>query len=1427
MIRARTSRFHFAVAAVLTTTLAIPAAFSQTAPVNKAPAAGAAAVSGSAAATGGAGATGPTSPAAAGAANAQAAGAPSAQQAPAQGSTATVAPGSTLKLRKAAPKLPAPTAQQLKAYQLLVDESHEYERGAKDFRRTLTQIVRHHYEERRKRVLSALDREIKAEKLGLEDARNEAIARLEHFIEQYSGSNADQEATPDAMFRLAALYEERAREKSDSDIAVGLEPAIRLYRRIIREYPKYEEVAAVHYYLGHAFTDAARIDEGQQAWRALVCTNRYQVKDDPKDASKIELQPLVQDHEDKYWTDWYNRHPVPLDQAGAKSGRAAAALAVKGGAAVKKEVRLPGGELDELRYSDPYDGCQPLAQNTLPGDDPRYIAEIWWQIGNYHFDQLDPHGGPFNLNRAVAAFDHSMQFKKPPIFGVSMYKQAWAYFKQQRYHTAVDWFVKLLFYTDEQEAKTGDPGADFRSEAYTYIAGSLTYVDFEGPPPENPYIPRNDVLDTETDPLAAERKMSIAITRVQDPALIPQDKKWTVEIYKSLAQEFIEITQNRNAVAMLELTLSKFPMNRDAPVMQNKVAELYDQLARLAPENSAARAEYAAKALEARTKLAQYVGTTPWVDANKDDPEALSTAEQLVKGGLKRAAADHTNFARGYYEKALELNDEGEQRGLIEKAIAEYRLAETGWFAYIEQDPTSMDSYESRFWLADARYWVVVLQVALGRSPSGEEVRLAREAASTVRDSNEDDKYLQPSAYYVVTIAEKVLEDENRKFTQSNGQLGVEKRSEVRFSGDGEGRKVVRDNVPPQVLEAIKARDEYNDRIALDRDPQHNGLLYAFQSADLYFVYGQFDEARKRFRPLYDQYCGKNEWGYKAWEKLISMSNFEGNADESRKLAEGKSCAYNEESHKAEDAIRKPVKQGVAYLDARKLYEEAEKMPDGPARAKKWREAAAAYKVALDAAPDRDEAPEAAMNGAFAYKQVGEYDKAIEMYELFISRYGNEQTLAKLKNGDPKASPPVPANPKKYEDRVGYLKNAYDALAAAYVLFFNYPRAAETYDKISNNGNFKQADRREAARQALLLYASLGDRTGMTRARQRFMDLGASPKEMAEADFTVATADLKRWDPFSPDQGANATARRNAQRVMEDYYNANKNRDPAAQFVVQAAYWSARTRKAVVAGDTNKWWDTTISAFEKWKRLAPQEAGKSSALGSREAAMAAEGEFALVDEELVKKFDYESGLHRYRGTVVEVMNKYRADVVEAKKWDEKLQHIIDAYVAAEWTAAALARQGTVWDSVRTGLYNTRPPELKMFDAKQDALLKKAENSDNPDLQAKADEIRVSVQQGWRDAREKELAGADELMVDRYGKSIMVARRYSVSNPAVTRAIRRLAFFTDVIGEAKMKQYTASVKDLNYTEGMFLRMRPGQVVSPPPQAAPPPLPVGVP
>ena len=135
-------------------------------------------------------------------------------------------------------------------------------------------------------------------------------------------------------------------------------------------------------------------------------------------------------------------------------------------------------------------------------------------------------------------------------------------------------------------------------------------------------------------------------------------------------------------------------------------------------------------------------------------------------------------------------------------------------------------------------------------------------------------------------------------------------------------------------------------------------------------------------------------------------------------------------------------------------------------------------------------------------------------------------------------------------------------LAGARVLFFNYPKAAETFDTISRNPHFQPKDQRESAKQALSLYSSLGDGAGMNRAKERFFSLGASPKEKAEADFIVASADLKKWDEFSPDTGANSAARQRAETSMKNYYEANKNNDQAAQYVVRAAYYVAKSKRA-------------------------------------------------------------------------------------------------------------------------------------------------------------------------------------------------------------------------------------------------------------------------
>src|SRR5262249_50653044 len=147
-------------------------------------------------------------------------------------------------------------AEKVRALSELTREAEAYERNAKDYRAAITRIVQVHYEERRRRILASLDAEIAVEKRGLRTAREEAIGRLEQFLARQAGAALPTETMGDAMLRLAALYEDRARQNEDRLDAAELERAIALYRRIYSELPGYRGLAAVAYHLGHALDDA-------------------------------------------------------------------------------------------------------------------------------------------------------------------------------------------------------------------------------------------------------------------------------------------------------------------------------------------------------------------------------------------------------------------------------------------------------------------------------------------------------------------------------------------------------------------------------------------------------------------------------------------------------------------------------------------------------------------------------------------------------------------------------------------------------------------------------------------------------------------------------------------------------------------------------------------------------------------------------------------------------------------------------------------------------------------------------------------------------------------------------------------------------------------------------------------------------------------
>jgi len=223
-----------------------------------------------------------------------------------------------------------------------------------------------------------------------------------------------------------------------------------------------------------------------------------------------------------------------------------------------------------------------------------------------------------------------------------------------------------------------------------------------------------------------------------------------------------------------------------------------------------------------------------------------------------------------------------------------------------------------------------------------------------------------------------------------------------------------------------------------------------------------------------------------------------------------------------------------------------------------------------------------------------------------------------------------------------------------------------------------------------------------------------------------------------------------------------------------------------------------------------------------------------------EKWDYDpkkNDHHHYKGVIDKVKEAFDKDVGEANDvWFKKLDEIVTTYASKPWSVAVRSRQGSLYDSCRSGLYNatlvndtTHTGDVELYTDKEKQLLKQAEASQNDQLMDKADQIRTARREAWVNGRKQWLVGADKAMIRFYTEAVVWARAYKVRNDAVDRAIRRLAFFTDILGNEKMKDYSQGVVDPDtkqpfvYQDDSFLKSRPG--LSPPlaPNGLPAPLP----
>jgi cellulose synthase operon protein C len=170
----------------------------------------------------------------------------------------------------------------------LAESIRQFDEAAKEYRQEVQLIVERRYDERRRYLSESYEQAIRDLEVLERKERQDAIAQFEEFLARYPD---DPTYTPNAMFRLAELYYERAnddyalalaewREQVKKAIAEGRDPpaepvrsyagSIALYRKLIAGFPGYQFLHGIHYLLAYCLGETGQGEEAQRAYAQLI-----------------------------------------------------------------------------------------------------------------------------------------------------------------------------------------------------------------------------------------------------------------------------------------------------------------------------------------------------------------------------------------------------------------------------------------------------------------------------------------------------------------------------------------------------------------------------------------------------------------------------------------------------------------------------------------------------------------------------------------------------------------------------------------------------------------------------------------------------------------------------------------------------------------------------------------------------------------------------------------------------------------------------------------------------------------------------------------------------------------------------------------------------------------------------------------------------
>ena len=887
---------------------------------------------------------------------------------------------------------------------------------------------------------------------------------------------------------------------------------------------------------------------------------------------------------------------------------------------------LPAGE-------DPYKECSPVRK------DSKFLPEAWTRIGEFHFD------APNELRLAIAAFKKVLEFKDSPYFDRALYKLACSYYRDNNFPEAVRQFDNLVKYADGRKAAGQKVGSDLRPEAVQYLGVSFAETDWNG----------DSLPDPET---GLERINGFYKGRESEPHVR--------EVYQRLGDILFDSTKYAEAIAVYKTLLQKWPYYADAPKVQEKIVRSFER-----DRNMVA----ASKEREALGR--NYTKGSDWYNQNKDNPEAIATAQQLAEDALLMAATNVHAAAQAcktkWQENQADLKKLDECRQL-------YRTAAELYEKYLAAYPNSKRSYEFSEFYADALYYSGQLPQAIA-------------AYQNVRDSQMDNRYQEDAAFRMIKAYEEWIDALKREGKIQDPPIPDEKNTKP---------PVLPTAMPEVYTKYIQAIDWYVQYLKSDRTAD---LKYA--AAVIHLRYHNWPEARARLGALTQDFCGsKPEIGFKAYDAILqtyfidyliedeeakdcALGKLLGIADQFGESACGRAPAAapylqritqirssvkttiitkrlqlsmeNEEKGTSKElTVCREGAGGIAIVSglAKPGAPGQEPSAAGPAKGTGKISTELDAGLALDlidvvnSNPKDSGAPTALNNACVIYEKLFQFGEATKCYERLYHDYSDSE----------------------------WGKEALWNASRNHYRFFEFDQAVQGYLQLADSPKFAQSEHRK---EALGLAASLLDNDQQygksADLYKRYSDaIADKPSDAAQAFFFACNAYEKAKDTAKQAQ------------CLKDFIRKFANQTAASDYVVQAYM-----KQAVIAEKTTKDKRQVESAY---KKVRDEFVSRKLPAATPAAGFAAKADFLIVEE----KFKVFQKKELVFGSKPEQVKKtFESFSNDAKSLNEEYQKIW-AYKDANWTLAAFLRSGDIYYEFAQKLLKAAdnpPPELKKL-AKQ-------------------------------------------------------------------------------------------------------------------------------